>query len=521
MPSSSARPRSPRTSATSSSAGRHRDADRGWRRRAAADGWAAAGGLLLGLSSLARARRHRVRAAGRPVALVGGTRSRGPRACGRDLRRSPRPPVVPWTIRNAIVTGDFIPVETNGIYNLYDDNTFVEGERRREPGGGHALAADAGPAARHGGADGPGGSRASPMRSWKRPGATSSTSSVRTACSSSPRGRGAHARLAPRGRSSSSTTSSCSPAVVLFAVFLIAGRPSPERGLDRRLDCLLPADGGGPLPQRDPLPEHALLPFALAGAAGGWALLARREAVSLARARGPDPGRRARRAGWLRPYRRPGGAGSPLPARLEGDASGRREGRRRCPRAGISDEAVRADPGSARPWLRYGRALARHGDPAGALDAYETAPRAARRTSGSRSWCGRLCWPRPDGRRIVADAVAEANAFSWNVDPWLALEVAWRELPAPCHRRSAARGRRLRRAPAASAQRAPRDGRWTRHRAWLRLRPATAAPAYEVTLWMGSPAASAPRGARGPRVTTPDGTGEPLHALGARSRRSG
>src|SRR5262249_21737948 len=38
--------------------------------------------------------------------------------------------VVPWTIRNVLVTGDFIPVETNGIYNLYDDNTFVEGDRR-------------------------------------------------------------------------------------------------------------------------------------------------------------------------------------------------------------------------------------------------------------------------------------------------------------------------------------------------------------------------------------------------------
>ena len=38
--------------------------------------------------------------------------------------------VVPWTIRNAIVIGDFMPVETNGVYNLYDDNTFVEGDRR-------------------------------------------------------------------------------------------------------------------------------------------------------------------------------------------------------------------------------------------------------------------------------------------------------------------------------------------------------------------------------------------------------
>ena len=38
--------------------------------------------------------------------------------------------VLPWTVRNLAVTGDFIPVETNGVYNLYDDNTLVEGDRR-------------------------------------------------------------------------------------------------------------------------------------------------------------------------------------------------------------------------------------------------------------------------------------------------------------------------------------------------------------------------------------------------------
>jgi hypothetical protein len=32
----------------------------------------------------------------------------------------------------------------------------------------------------------------------------------------------------------------------------------------------------------------------------------------------------------------------------------------------------------------------------------------------------------------------------------------------------------------------PGTHRWTRHRAWLRLRPTTAAPTYDVTLVMGS-----------------------------------
>jgi hypothetical protein len=103
----------------------------------------------------------------------------------------------------------------------------------------------------------------------------------------------------------------------------------------------------------------------------------------------------------------------------------------------------------------------------------------------------------------VAAAVAEANAFSWNVDPWLALEVAWRELPAPVADEvrladgdyGAARG----------FSNALRGSRWTRHRAWLRLRPTTPAPAYDVTLWMGSPEPS-PHEAPAVRVTTSGGT---------------
>jgi hypothetical protein len=86
---------------------------------------------------------------------------------------------------------------------------------------------------------------------------------------------------------------------------------------------------------------------------------------------------------------------------------------------------------------------------------------------------------------LLPKAIADANAFSWNVDPWLALEVAWRELPPPVTDEvrlgdgdyGAARG----------FSNPFRDHRWSRHRAWLRLRPRTPAAAYEVTLWMGSP----------------------------------
>ena len=57
------------------------------------------------------------------------------------------------------------------------------------------------------------------------------------------------------------------PAVVLFTVFLIAGRSFPDAGTDRHLDRLLPADGGRHLPQRDPLSQHA--PALRAGGSGG------------------------------------------------------------------------------------------------------------------------------------------------------------------------------------------------------------------------------------------------------------
>jgi hypothetical protein len=93
-------------------------------------GWrAACGGLLLGLSSLARS----VTTAFVPLAglwrwWVGRDRVALLRAV--VIGAAAAAAVVPWTIRNAMVTGDFIPVETNGVYNLYDDNTFVEGERR-------------------------------------------------------------------------------------------------------------------------------------------------------------------------------------------------------------------------------------------------------------------------------------------------------------------------------------------------------------------------------------------------------
>jgi hypothetical protein len=104
----------------------------------------------------------------------------------------------------------------------------------------------------------------------------------------------------------------------------------------------------------------------------------------------------------------------------------------------------------------------------------------------------------------------EADAYSWSTDPWLVLEAAWRELPPPrtdvievgrgdygavrgfFHPRGSdpaleARYRNWNQYRTPGPVPPPGVHRWSRHRAWLRLVPTQAAPAYRVTLTMGSP----------------------------------
>src|SRR5688500_8291861 len=146
--------------------------------------------------------------------------------------------------------------------------------------------------------------------------------------------------------------------------------------------------------------------------------------------------------------------------------------------------AAARDPDSVRPWLAYGRWLMAAGRTAEAIEANERAER--RRPD---HWTPRLVLSRllrVAGRQEDADArLREAYQFSWNVDPWLALEVAWRELPPP-RANEILLGRDDYGAVRGFLQ--PRHGhRWTRHRAWLRLVPTDYAPTYDVTLAMGSP----------------------------------
>ena len=438
-----------------------------------------AAGVLMGLSALARS----VSTAFVPVAgLWLWSLGRGRRALGRGALfvLAAAATVLPWTVRNLAVTGDFIPVETNGVYNLYDDNTLVEGDRRARQDATIAaqptLAAQRSLALRlamRGIARHPG---AFAEKAWRnllhlvRPDGLQLLLVVEE-----PMPAWRHAALVALD------DAIVLPAVVLFTVFLLGGRPSPARSLillwtayDLAMVVVVF--------HNEIRYRSTLLPLALAGAAGGWLTLAhgdrRRWRVGAALA-----GAGALVAIVVAPYVVPAffalrawpGIRAMEAAVARGDVTATR---RRL------DAVLAADPLAARPWLRAGRAWNRHGDPVTALEAYDRA-----RQRKPYVWVPIVVRPAllaAAGRTdLVAPAVAEANAFSWNVDPWLALEAAWRELPAPLTDEvrlgdgdyGAARG----------FENPRRDHRWTRHRAWLRLRPTQAAAAYDVTLWMGSP----------------------------------
>lgn len=457
-----------------------RDAD-GARRSPARIGWwlLAFGGLLLGLSALARSVSTAF------AALAGAWRwwqgrDRAALAPAAVIVFAAAAAVLPWTVRNAVVTGDFIPVETNGIYNLYDDNTFVEGERRARQealiAAQPTLAAQREMAVRfalRGIARQPG---AFVEKAWRnllhliRPDGLHLLLSVEE-----PMPAWRHAALILLD------DAIVLPAVVLLAVYLLAGPPSPARGLIAAWTAyyllMVVVVFHNEIRYRS-----TLLPFALAGAAGGCVLLARGEAPRW-RVRLGLGGAGALVALVIAPYVVPGihALRSLPPLVAMRSALERGDGAEAGQKA---DAALRADPSAARPWLWYGRALARHDDPAGALAAYDRG-----RDRKRHLWVPIVVRPAllaALGRtEDTARAVEEANAFSWNVDPWLALEVAWRELPAPVTDEvvlgrgdyGAARG----------FSNPFRDHRWTRHRAWLRVRPATPAEAYDLTLWMGSP----------------------------------
>jgi hypothetical protein len=274
--------------------------------------------------------------------------------------------------------------------------------------------------------------------------------------------------------------------------------------------------------------RSAFVPFGFAAAAGGLAALGsadRRRWSRLALAAGlllvaailwPFAG-----PAWRALAARPA-ARSAVAAAAQGDV----------PRAfAEAERAAARAPRSARPWMDLGQALAAAYRAEPALEAYQRG--AARATAGN--WRAIVARPRllaDAGRIDEADAALQAaHRLSWDADPWLLLEIAWRELPAPRTNvivlggldYGAARGFLQPREPGllgghrgefnrydGPGDPAPPPGphRWTRHRAWLRILPAERAPAYEVTLHMGAPF---PSTLESPEVT--------VRATGAEPRR--
>jgi len=294
-----------------------------------------------------------------------------------------------------------------------------------------------------------------------------------------------------------------------FAVFLIAARRSPTRGLIALWTAyylfMVVIVFHNEVRYRS-----ALMPLAFVGAAGGVATLLdaelrRRVRTLLAALLGL-----ALVAGMLRPYVGPAyraliAASRLRPLQQAVERSDRSEADR------IAARAAEADLRSARPWNTYGRLLAWRGEGERALLAY----RRAAEVASIANWAPRIALPRllaeTGDPREAAQTLRQLDRLSWNTDPWLMLELAWRELPPPNSDEillargdyGAVRGFLHPRGtdPGLSAPRLewnkyerigtelppPGGHRWSRHRAWLRLVPATPAIAYDVTLEMGAP----------------------------------
>jgi hypothetical protein len=456
-------------------------------------GWRStlAGAVLLGVSALARA----VALAFVPLVALWRlveTFRRTPGTFPRRLWRASRvavivtlacvAPILPWSARNVLVMGDPSPIESVSVYNVWANYAFVNEGRfavqqlmiGREP--------DA--AAR----------RARAMEfAWRgitrRPDAFAPK--VFSNLKHFLRPEGLHGLLVlqqARPVWAHWTAIGLEDALLLlslppFLAFAFGGRPHPARTL------LLLWTGYYLLMvvvvfHNEIRYRSALAPFLFAGAAGGVWLL------------GDPPRRRSVRvwlpfalgaavAGWtLQPYVEPARAGWRAERLVRPAKDAIAAGDLDAARAWVL-RAAAAAPSSSWPWLTYGQWLAEARHPSEALAAFEDAARLR-----PWLWVPRLARPRllADAGRTseVPAAVQEANRLAWAADPWLALEAAWRALPAP-------RAGEIR--LGWDDHGAVRDFlhphedryRWSRGRATLRLVPPQQASAYDVTLDLASP----------------------------------
>jgi len=458
----------------------------------------AAGGFLLGLSALARSVSTGFLAI---VSLWTLLRSR-PRAWkpAAAVLAAGLAVILPWTARNVLLVGDAVLIESAAFENIWfanrfvDRGTFLNQERLVH---GQATPAEKRSAALHYALRGIGRHPdrfvekvGRNFRHFFRPEGLQNLVGIE--------------RSIEPWRHAGSVLLDDLPlllALPLFAVFLAAGRPSPARSLivlwvSYYLFMVIVVF------HNEIRYRSAFVPFAFAGAAEGARVLA-------------DPATRRR----LR-ARVALGLGILLSLSMVGPYG---------PRAYAM---VTADGGrSSRPWFDRGRSLLRAARPAEALEAYSRGLPLATEAN----WRGRIALPRlleAVGRTQEAGEARRAlDRLSWDDDPWLVLEAAWRELPAPRTDEvvlggggdyGAVRGFLHPRGgdPALSRHRLewnryeriggpqppPGTHRWSRRRAWLRVVPPPAAAAYDITLWMGSPF---PSTLASPEVTVRVGDGEP------------
>jgi tetratricopeptide (TPR) repeat protein len=439
---------------------------------AAADGVparrAALAGVLFGLSALARA----VGLAFVPLAAAWLLWTHGWRRSWRAIlvfAACTAAVIAPWTARQWWIVGDPSPIESVSVYNLWADNTLVDEQRlaRQE----YFLAKEETPAARR-----------ELAVFYAKQGITERWRQY-------PEKVWTHFRhfLRPEGLWVLLGAEQPWPlwrhlarlalddaillcAVPLFALYLVAGPPSPLRRLLASWTVyymlMVVVVFHNEIRYRS-----ALVPFALAGGAGGIALLARPESRRGGRVLAGCALGVALAVIMVRPFVGPAARAVRARALFRPTPEGVRS-------------AAAADPRSARPWTTYGRWLAGAGRFPEALESYREAQRRI-----DHHWAPRSVFPRLLAEVGEADAAAEAteaaHQLSRTADPWLVLEVAWRELPPP-------RGTSIELARndygAVRGFELPQgDHRWSRHRAWLRLLPAEAAPAYDVALEMASP----------------------------------
>jgi hypothetical protein len=293
-------------------------------------------------------------------------------------------------------------------------------------------------------------------------------------------------------------------AVPLFVVFVLAGRPSPARGLIL-LWCAYYLFMIVVVFHNEIRYRSAFVPFLFAGAAGGVAALADRQRRGVLLWLGAGLGGYVSAAAlwpFVAPARRALAAETALrPAFQAVDRGDLAEADQ------LATQAAGIDPRSPRPWQDYGRHLVLSGHVVEAAAAYKRADGLA----GPGNWRSVVALPlllQEAGHEDAPNALRRADLLSWNTDPWLVLEAAWRELPPPVTNEirvgdgdyGAVRGFLHPRGldPRISAPRLewakydegavpPGTHRWSRAHAWLRLRPPQPAAAYEVTLYMGVP----------------------------------